>query len=109
MINTFTGMDHSCSNVWIVNAEILLVDSFYRHNITKWYWNGINWTLINYIYGYTTSADSEADYATDYTKNPNGSPQILYPNGCSDLPSKQPDQIPNHDTGNPECPSEFIN
>lgn len=30
-------------------------------------------------------------------------PSKLYPNGCSDLPSQQPDQIPNLDTGRPEC------
>lgn len=27
----------------------------------------------------------------------------LYPNGCSDLPSQQPDQTPNIDTGKPGC------
>lgn len=30
-------------------------------------------------------------------------PSKLYPNGCSDLPSQQPEQNPNPDPGDPKC------
>lgn len=34
-------------------------------------------------------------------------PSNLYPNGCSNLLSQEPDQTPNFDTGRPECNDQF--
>ena len=38
-----------------------------------------------------------------------GSAEQVFPKGCSDLPSQQPDQAPNPDPGKPDCPQTPLN
>lgn len=76
---------------------------YYIRRPIKWYWDVSNrrWVSI-----------SIAPYGTYAPELPagiywGGSAEQLFPNGCSDLPSQQPDQTPNPDTGKPKCSNQI--
>lgn len=89
----------------------------YRINAGKFYWNGTSWvTIKSYVHFAVNSQLSTWLSGTSFVKDWGSyaalritSPMSLYPNGCSDLPSNEPDQTPNLNTGKPDCPQVPIN
>lgn len=86
-----------------------------------YYWHGSHgssqkrwdvWQALNHNYAFRksefhafeASASSWAGAVLPFGSDPNE----IFPNGCSDLPSQQPDQIPNLDTGRPECNDQIL-
>lgn len=103
---TLTNVDHSCLSIGYTPTDVIFDKiPWFNHTVTKYYWNGVGWAGLGGMYAYTANLDLAigADYANDLNKNRWISVNDLYPNGCSDLPSKQPDFTPNPDPGRPDC------
>lgn len=94
-------------------SNCLYPTAFYLVHYTKWHWNGRSWTNAWNAASYYTVGDSGHTplppvpgeiVSHNYVDIPK-----LYPNGCSELPSQQPDQTPNLDPGKPDCPQTPLN
>ena len=91
--------------------------TIYHVSYYKWFWNGDRWSRdysekVPYSLGII-------DVGLNYTPLPPVPGEIvshdyvdilkLYPNGCPGLPSQQPDNTPNPDSGKPDCPQLPLN
>lgn len=103
--NSIINVDKSCNSLGIIATNTFIeYIPWYDHTIIKYYWDGQYWQILGGGHAYTADIATGADYANDLSSNRSVYPQNIFPNGCSDLPSQQPDHSPNLDAGKPECP-----
>lgn len=115
-----SGNDHTCALQTFSDQVLPWTFGEIYYNVTseKYYYNpvGKRWIPYGGVGGSKTTEGrlnqwkSAADYApTLYLwSSVDIDPTHLYPNGCSDLPSQQPNQIPNSDTGKPGCNDQVL-
>lgn len=116
-----SGNDHTCApqtfsaqrSTWALGEKYYAVSSgkyYYEPVGKRWVpygGGGLSWATDSQLRQWK----SAADYAPTLHTGPSPidiAPSRLYPNGCSDLPSQQPDQSPNTDIGRPECNNQVL-
>lgn len=115
------GNDHTCTRPTssAQRSTWAFGEKYYSVSWAKYYYDPVGKRWVPYGGGgtYWATEDqlnqwkSAADYAPTLHVGPSPvytSPSVLYPNGCSDLPSQQSNQIPNSDTGRPECNNQVL-
>lgn len=101
IVSSFAIYEGRPASLWYVPAYLV--------GWTKAYYDGTNWRTFGgdpgkYFLAQITPFHAAADAVlTVMTGNIALALKVLYPNGCSDLPSQQPAQTPSPDTGRPEC------
>lgn len=123
-----SGYDYNCKNLQRTYVGAATTNYFYpatggdriHYPYYKWYlifyskyfWDGATWTVSETASFYT---HGDFDHNTPVPPVPGEivsrdyvDVKKLYPNGCSDLPSQQPDETPNFDTGKSECSNQIF-
>ncbi|MBU2459475.1 MAG: hypothetical protein KKB29_03900 [Nanoarchaeota archaeon] len=116
-LTDISGYDYSCeylqaTHVGGVNNCFYPI-SMYSVVYYKWSWErSTGWRLFSSTGSYYTVGDSGhmplPPVPGEIVSHNYVNIQKLYPNGCSDLPFQQPDQIPNFDIGKPECNDQVL-
>lgn len=119
-----SGNDHTCAPQTFSVQRVTTVPGEKYYNVAsfKYFYDPIGKKWVAYTDGNSAAGmfwatdhqasqwESAADYVmTSYSTFPvyYTPPWVMYPNGCSDLPSKQPDHPSNSDTGKPECSNQI--
>lgn len=110
----FLNVDHGCMPLYIGSGGPAVPPDtpWFWHHVQKYAWSGGHWVPRGGGSGTSPSIDIGADYVKEITEETPGTeyayPWDVFPNGCSDIPSQQPDQTPNPDTGKPECNNQVL-
>ena len=106
--------DHTCAPQTASVQRITTVggEKYYMIASFKYYYDPVvkAWRQALSLGGYFAATESQREQWEKYadavgTLNPND----VFPKGCSDLPSTQPDSSPNPDPGKPDCPQLPLN
>lgn len=109
-LDDVSGYDYSCE--YPQTTHVGSVDNcFYPTGASyvayyKWHWNGATWISVGRGTYYTIGDSGHTPLPPvpgEIVSHSFVNIPKLYPNGCVDLPSQQPDQPPNSDPGKPEC------